>query len=135
MTNASANQSNFIHTIIASSKIEYVQTQKFFCKHHKNASVQAHQAENKSVFVSKHNQNFSEQKQKESNQIGFSSFQIRTAKKKESSKLAGLKKPLSTTPILFAIITENHISDCISLFIGILASINLSIIQLIHECM
>ena len=80
------------------SKAECIQTQKFFCKHHKNASVQAHWAENKSVLLSKHNQNFSEQKQKESNQISFNSFQFRTDKKKESSNLAGLKKPLSTTP-------------------------------------
>lgn len=73
------------------SKAECIQTQKFFYKHHKNAFVQAHQAENKSVFVSEHNQNFSEQKQKESNQIRFNSFQFRTDKKKESSKLAGLR--------------------------------------------
>ena len=74
------------------SKAECIQTQKFYCKHYKNESVQAHLDENKSVLLSKHNQNFSEQKQKESNQISFNSFQFRTDKKKESSKLAGLIK-------------------------------------------
>ena len=125
------------------SKAECIQTQKFFCKHHKNASVQAHLDENKSVFVSEHNQNFSEQKQKESNQINYNSFQFRTDKKKESSKIAGLKNSIpnmlshfhGSAQTLFTIIAENHISNCISLFIGIFANINLSIIQLIHKCM
>ena len=67
------------------SKTECIQTLKFFCKHHKNASIQAHLDENKSVFVSEHNQ-------KESNQISFNSFQFRTDKKKESSKLGACEK-------------------------------------------
>lgn len=72
------------------SKAECIQTQKFFCKHYKNASVQAHLDGNKSVFTSEHNKNCSRQKKKKLNQISFNSFQFRTDKKKESSKLAGL---------------------------------------------